>query len=494
MAVSGLKYHKGEIKNLNINTNQNKNIDSHSNLDIRFWTVFVYSVLIALSAFIFNTPTEIYQGLIDIVSDTSVLLSDYIQIGNLGATLFNVGSLMLICLLLVKINKLQITGPILAAILTIAGFAFFGKNIINIWAIFVGVLLFSVYKRESFGKFILPALFGTALAPLISQVAFGFDFGLPFILHFLIANILGVIAGFFVAPLAAHAVNFHKGLNLYNIGFTCGLLATTFMAVFRAFGFNHELKNVLVTDLNLVLTVYLTILFLSMLILGIYCNKRSFNGFSNLMNRPGKLISDFLETDGFGVVFINLGLLGLVSTAYILIMGGDINGPVIGGIFTVVGFGAFGKHLKNCIPIFIGVFLAALLRAFLIDDYTILASTGVLITALFGTTLAPIVGMFGPNYGLLAGFFHMAMVMNVGSLHGGMNLYNNGFAGGIVASILVPLILALKKQTLEEVEKKREEQFIHLPVLEDDGELEKIKEGTKNKKKEAKESKPNVAG
>ncbi len=492
MGVSNLKSQNIATKKSDMSQNSTNN--SKSKQDIRFWSVFVYSVLITLSSFIFNSPAEIYEGLIQIMTDTSILLSDYIEIGNLGATLFNVGALMLICLIIVKINNLNITGPILAGILTIAGFAFFGKNIMNVWAIFIGVYLFSFYKKESFGKFILPALFGTALAPLISQVAFGFDFGVPFFVHFIIANIIGVIAGFFVAPLAAHAVTFHKGLNLYNIGFTCGLLATTFMAVFRAFGFNHELKNVLVTDLNLVLTIYLTILFLSMLILGLICNKKSFDGFLTLMNRPGKLISDFIETDGFGVVFINLGILGLFSTAYVLIMGGELNGPVIGGIFTVVGFGAFGKHLKNCIPIYIGVFLAAILRAFIIDDFTILSSTGVLITALFGTTLAPIVGIFGPKFGLLAGFFHMAMVMNVGSLHGGMNLYNNGFAGGVVASILVPLILALKNQTLEEAERKLEDRFVKLPSINEENEFEKIKNQTQGNKESAKAQKPNVAG
>lgn len=41
-----------------------------------------------------------------------------------------------------------------------------------------------------------------------------------------------------------------------------------------------------------------------------------------------------------------MGLLGLVSTFYVLIIDGSLNGPVIGGIFTVVAFGAFGKHLK----------------------------------------------------------------------------------------------------------------------------------------------------
>lgn len=69
-----------------------------------------------------------------------------------------------------------------------------------------------------------------------------------------------------------------------------------------------------------------------------------------------------------------------------------------------------------------------------------LNSIGAILAALFGTTLAPIAGVFGWKSGVLAGFLHMALVMNIGYLHGGINLYNNGFSGGIIAAILVPVI------------------------------------------------------
>ena len=39
----------------------------------------------------------------------------------------------------------------------------------------------------------------------------------------------------------------------------------------------------------------------------------------------------------------------------------------------------------------------------------------------------------GALVGLLAGFLHSSVALNIGSVYGGMNLYNNGFAGGIVA-------------------------------------------------------------
>ncbi len=35
---------------------------------------------------------------------------------------------------------------------------------------------------------------------------------------------------------------------------------------------------------------------------------------------------------------------------------GDLNGPTIGGIFTIVGFSATGKHLRNILPVMAGGF------------------------------------------------------------------------------------------------------------------------------------------
>ena len=38
------------------------------------------------------------------------------------------------------------------------------------------------------------------------------------------------------------------------------------------------------------------------------------------------------------------------------------------------------------------------------------------------------------------------IVTNIGYLHGGLNLYNNGLAGGFVAMILIPLITTFKRR------------------------------------------------
>jgi hypothetical protein len=152
------------------------------------------------------------------------------------------------------------------------------------------------------------------------------------------------------------------------------------------------------------------------------------------------LSSDFIALEGFEPVLISMGINGLVATGYVLLVGGELNGPTIGGILTVVGFGAFGKHIKNIIPIFIGVFLASITKTWNIND------PAILIAALFGTSLAPIAGYYGWIWGVVAGFINSSVVLNSGILHGGMNLYNTGFSAGIVAAVMVPLLNAFCKK------------------------------------------------
>jgi len=105
-------------------------------------------------------------------------------------------------------------------------------------------------------------------------------------------------------------------------------------------------------------------------------------------------------------------------------------------VLTIVGFGAMGKTPRNIIPILIGVTLGGATRGSSLNDPSLQMA------ALFGTTLAPIAGEFGWKAGLFAGYVHSSVVLYVGTLHAGVNLYNNGFAGGLVAAILVPIFEA----------------------------------------------------
>jgi len=141
---------------------------------------------------------------------------------------------------------------------------------------------------------------------------------------------------------------------------------------------------------------------------------------------------------GIGPTLLNMSLTGAIATVYVVLVGSDLNGPTIGAILTVVGFSAFDKHPKNSVAIMLGVFIGAMLKDWSASD------PSAVLAAWFGTTLAPIAGRCGWRWGVLAGFIHTSVAQSVGQLHGGLVLCNNGFAAGLVAAILLPVIIALQ--------------------------------------------------
>lgn len=385
--------------------------------------------------FLFNTPQEIWEGNVAILTSPANLLTDYMALTSVGATLVNVSLMTLQSLWIVRMADAKINGPVIAGILTIAGFAFFGKNLFNSIPISIGAFAYAKVTHAPIHKSLLAALFGTALAPLVSELSFNLGIAQPY--GILLGIAAGFISGFSIPPLANHFVTFTRGFSLYNVGFTCGIIGTVFISLIRNFGYGIENVNILASGYNRPFIIILSILFSVMLLLGLWLNRWTFHGLNRILRHSGQLSTDYLELGGLGATLINMGFLGFMALGYILLMGGEINGPVLGGIFTVIGFGAFGKNIKNVLPILIGVTLMGRI------NYHDSQSTLVLISALFGTTLAPLAGRYGTAAGILAGAMHLTLVMNIGYLHGGVNLYNNGFSGGLVAAILVPILEAL---------------------------------------------------
>jgi hypothetical protein len=74
-----------------------------------------------------------------------------------------------------------------------------------------------------------------------------------------------------------------------------------------------------------------------------------------------------------------------------------------------------------------------------------LAVTGVMSIILFTSCLAPITGHFGIGWGLLAGAMHLLLAPALGDTHGGLNLYNNGYTAGVVATFLLLTAQILRK-------------------------------------------------
>lgn len=398
----------------------------------------LYGVLFILFGFLMDSPQRIFQGLRQIIVEPDFLITDYIGVGGLGATFVNAGLLTLMSVLLLYKLDIKVTGATISTVWIMAGFGLFGKNIFNIWFIMAGVWLYAKFQKDKFIKYVYIGLFGTSLAPMVTQIMFITNLSKWLSIPLGVAT--GILIGFILPPLSAYLMRVHQGFNLYNIGFTAGIIGTIFVSVLKSYGLVMDTRMIWTTGNNWILGSFLCVLFFLMIGMGLYFNKASFKSYQNFFKYSGRLITDFVILEGFAPSLLNMGINGLMATFYVLLIRGDFNGPTIGGIFTIVGFSAFGKHLGNMLPIFIGVFLGGLTKIWNVND------PAIVLAALFGTTLAPIAGEFGWKFGVLAGFLHSSVVLNVGFLHGGVNLYNNGFSGGIVAATLIPIIEAFKKE------------------------------------------------
>lgn len=317
------------------------------------------------------------------------------------------------------------------------GFSFFGKNIFNIWPLIFGVWLYSKYQKEKFANYILIALLSTTLSPTVGQLHI--FTGLQWTLVSFIGILISIFVGFIIAPLTSYCMKLHQGYNLYNAGVAGGLIATVLMSIFRSIGIDFKSQLNLHSQSHNIIIIFLYIIFLALIILGYLGNDKSFSNYRKLLKTPGRLVTDFYIHFN-SLTFINMGILGVIFTTYMILIGATFNGPIVGTIFVTVGFGAFGKHPRNALPVLIGATIFGLIN---INE---IYSTPIAMSMLFSTTLAPISGQFGFKYGILAGFLHVAVSLNVGYIHGGLNLYNSGFAGGLVAIILVPIIIAIRKE------------------------------------------------
>lgn len=391
-------------------------------------------VLLALAALAFArfNLRDLFQGLWRIIVLPDILINDYIGRSGAGPALFNAALCSGAAVCALQLARISPSGPAIAAVFTIAGFSFFGKNIVNIWPVGLGVLLYSRLSRRPFSDNILVALFGTALAPLFSEIAFGLGIAAPWNLASAFAA--SVAAGMILPPLAKHVLDFHRGYNLYNIGFTAGFVGTVTMSLLKAFGV--ELSDSWVWSNSGPFPALLVLIpfFVALVVWGMILDPLWRRGYAQLLRSSGRLVSDFVRQFGLGTTLVNMGIMGILASVYALAIGASWNGPIIGAILTIVGFSAFGKHPLNALPPMVGVTIMASLSTYGLDH------PGSQLAALFAATLAPVSGTFGPVAGLAAGALHLVLVQVVGSLHGGMNLYNNGFAGGLAAGLLVPIL------------------------------------------------------
>ena len=387
--------------------------------------------------FIFDTPTQIAHGLYKIFASRSVLVTDYVALGGVGAALINSAISGFFYLILLIIFKTPSTGRIMLALFLTLGFSLFGKNLINMLPIFFGVWLHAKVLKKDFSSYLVPAMVSGTVAPIVSEIAFLYDnFSIT---RIIIAIISGLFIGFIFPVVMEASKRMHRGYNLYNGGVTGGFIATFSVGIFYALGYEIIPESYWDNEHTLPLAFFAFLLGFALIAYGIIRDKpkQAFKKYKLLLKERDINDNDYLLKYG-STCYINIGVLCIVSTALMLFLQIPINGPVLGGILTVTGFAAAGKHLRNTAPILLGSTLGTHFN--FIDPN----SSSNALAILFSTGLAPISGKYGWYWGIATGFVHVLFAVIIGNLNGGLNLYNNGFAGGFVALIFVPLIVFVR--------------------------------------------------
>ena len=396
----------------------------------------LYFMLISLTQ---QAPGEVLKGVENIIREPDILISDYFVVGGVGAAFFNAGCLAIISLGILCFTKSDFDGSCIVAACLMFGFSLFGKNLLNIWSILMGYILYAKVHRVPVKKYLYIGFYGTTLSPIITQIMLTKT--LPFHWQLLLAVSVGLIIGYVLVPISLHTKHAHMGYSLYNVGFSCGIIATIVTSLMKSFGAKIESRLLWDTGHRLFGFHSLLALFLTLILLSLVIGRgETLSSYWEMLKESGVGGPDFLKKYGDYPTIFNMGVNGLLMTLLLYYTGGDFNGPTIGSIFCVVGFSALGKHIRNILPVLIGVIIASYLKIWDLNDPS---ST---LTLILSTTLAPITGEFGILWGIVAGFLHSSVALNVGAVYNGTNLYNNGFAGGIVAIFLVPIIQSVRSR------------------------------------------------
>lgn len=403
-----------------------------------------------IGLFLIEPTNNTIEGLISILKHPGVLISDYLRIGGLIPTLINVWATTFLSVLLFRVLKVKFTGSIIAGILTIAGFAFFGKTPLNVLPIWLGLFIYAWVNKQPAKNYIVIMLFATGIAPIVSYLLFGAGFKL--IVAIPVALFAGVVTGFVIPPLSTRAIRFHQGYNLYNIGFTIGLIAAVHAAILRTFQFDIQLGGDSEPKFHWIMVGIVVIISVIAIVTAFIMNRKSLSNYRYLIDSTGILPSDYVDDYGMPATLLNVGVMGFFSLAVVFLLDVQIHGPLMGGILTIMGFGAFGKHPLNSWPVMFGAWLAVILTPITLD-------VGPTIAIFFVTALAPIAGRYGFIVGIFAGFLHLILAPFAYILQGGFDLYNNGFTAGFVGIIVAPIAEAIyprfKKRNAKEVKTKR---------------------------------------
>ena len=389
--------------------------------------------------------------------------------GNYGVPFINAGLLLIIVMLSYLFTKTTINGGSIAAAFMVFGFGFCGKTLWNVWPLFFGVILYALVNKKPVNTVTGLGWFSAALSPMVSIVTLYTQFDGASTMGetpvfrggaFVLAIVLGLIAGYLVGVFAGFLPKKHNGLTLYNAGMAAGLVGFFIFSLMKTLGIahlgpSHEYPNIA----NGVLAGCIAVLLTYLIVAGLLITSKEKGFIDKIVSK--KYSGSAVEQFGFGSTLVNMGVCGFACLLYwFLTRTANAHGPLFACLFTVTGFASNGISVRTMFPIMLGVYCTSIIvggtqgalsgNSFVESAFNYVGSKNMLIAAIFGCGMAPVVFKYGAGVGILAGVIHSILVPNTGVLHGWMNLYNNGFCIGLVVTFFIPAVVAILKLDKDE--------------------------------------------
>ncbi len=397
----------------------------------------VMILFLLISSLLVDDIKNLFPGYLDILTSKSILLTDYLAVGGLNSTLFNCFTTLSMVYMLTKILKLRITGPIYAGMMLMLGFSFCGINTFNFIPVYIGIYIYSRIKKIAYRTLIISIIFSSGISPLISFVMFN---GGNLLIFIPLGILIGVLIGMAVPAIASHVILFHSGYNLYNIGFTLGLISLLAYGICTSFGINIQPNVEINRTYHWPIFVSLGVCSISFIILGGIKFKEAVINYKQMLTRSGRLLQDFIRDYEIDAVLLNIGLNLLFCLTLIFILNLEVSGLVVASLFSVVGFSAMGKHIKNIYPVVLGALIAIFITNSDLSNPSLQAGL------FFVTALSPLSGRYKVIIGLIAGFLHIIISPISILFQGPFNLYINGFIASFVAAILISIIESYEQE------------------------------------------------
>ena len=422
-----------------------KNLSESNFLKLFFGFV---SAAFLIAAVCMPDRATMFSGLWAILSSPAKASTNYFSVGGYAATFLNMGLLCLAMTLLFTLTKATVNNVSTLAFLLTLGFGSWGINVLNMWFSMLGVVVGNLLKKDKPLANVNAMLFSTGLAPIISDMlvryphaeTVGFN-----VLGFVLAVIVGIIAGLAISSGLHHSPNVHKGFNLYSAALPVGV-ATFFLngMLYKVMGI--ELPGAagdMAVNSWANTNIFCIALFVACIVFALLLGG-SFKDYWNLLKNRGQ-VNNVSGTLGHATFLMNVGFFGLFILAYYNLVGGKFNGVTFGLVFCMLCTCNSGSRPSNVWPIMLGYVVASAVTGWLSGllggNFSLAVNAQAILVGLcYANGLSPICDKYGWQYAFLASMIHYTLVTLVPNIHGGFCLYNGCFTGIFVCIILIPVL------------------------------------------------------